>query len=135
MRVSDPCLSQHVTLIQTEKLAVLLDYIAVVHFALALGVQESGVRQNDAVNGRGDLTRHHGRSHASHRMSQQNRRGKSEPLDEPNDIACVILVAIAIERSARISVPSGVRHHYVVLTFQSACQRTPAGAAPGQSME
>jgi hypothetical protein len=135
MRVSDPCLSQHVSLIPTEKLAVLLDDIALVNFALALGAQESGVRQDDPAKGRPDSTRHHGRSHASHRMSQENRSGKSEPLDESNDIARVIVVAIAIERSARAPVPSGVRHHDVVLVFESACQRTPAGAAPGQAME
>ncbi len=38
MSVSDPCLSQHISLVQTEKPAVLLDDITLVHFALALGV-------------------------------------------------------------------------------------------------
>jgi hypothetical protein len=41
------------------------------------------------VPGRAELTRDHGRSHNSHRMAWQNRSGKSEPLNEPNDIACV----------------------------------------------
>jgi hypothetical protein len=108
---------------------VLLDDIALVHFALALGVQERGVRQDDATKGHGDSTRHHGRGHASHRMSQDNRSGKSEPLDESNDIACVILVAIAIERCARAPVPSGVRHHHVVLTLE----RVPKGSSRRRS--
>src|ERR1700722_11738395 len=135
MRVSDPCLSQHVSLVQTEKSAVLLDGITLVHLALALRTQKSGVRQDDAANGRGELTRDQGRSHTSHRMAEQNRSGKSEPLDESNDIACAILISISIERRARIPVAPGVGHHHVVFTFESACQRSPAGSAPGQSVE
>jgi hypothetical protein len=46
------------------------------------------------------------------------RSHKPEPLDESNDIACVILVPIRVERCARIPVPSGVRHHYVVFTLR-----------------
>jgi hypothetical protein len=68
-------------------------------------------------------------------MAQQNRSRKPEPLDESNDIACVILVPIPVERCARIPVPSGVWHHDVVFAFESACQRNPAGPVPCQSME
>ena len=63
-----------------------------------------------------------GCSHASHRMSQQNWSGKSELLNKSNDIAGVISVAIAIQRCARIAVPSSVGHYYVVVSFESACQ-------------
>jgi hypothetical protein len=135
MCVSDPRLSQHVGLIQTEKSAVLLDNITLVHLALALRSQKSRVSQDEAANGRGELTRDHGRSHASHRMAQQNRRGKSKSLDKSNDIACVILISIPIERRARIPVPSSVGHYHIVFTFESARQRNPTGAAPGQSVE
>jgi hypothetical protein len=114
---------------------VLLDDIAFVNLALALGAQESRVCQDEPANGSGCLTRYHGRSHASHRVAQQNRSHKPEPLDESNDSACVILVPIPIDRCARIPVPSGVWHQYVVFTFERARQRNPAGSAPGQSME
>jgi hypothetical protein len=80
MRVPDPRLSQHL--------------------ALALRTQESRVRQHDAANARGELTRNHRRSHASHRMAHQNRRRESESLDECNRIAGVILVSISLERRA-----------------------------------
>jgi hypothetical protein len=59
MRVSDPGLSQHVSLVHTEKSAVLLDGITLVNLALALWTQKSGVRQDDAANGRGELTCDH----------------------------------------------------------------------------
>jgi hypothetical protein len=81
---------------------MLLDGITLVHRALALRAQKSGIRQNDGTNGRGELTRDQGGSHTAHRMAQQNRSGKSELLDESNDIACVILVSIPTERRARI---------------------------------
>ena len=113
----------------------MLDNITLVHLALALRTQKSRVRQDEAANGRCELTRNHGRGHASHRMAQQNRGGKSKLLDEPNDIACVILISIAIERRARIPVPSSVGHYYIVFTFESARQRNPAGSAPGYSVE
>jgi len=99
MRMPAPCLSQCVSLVQTEKSAVLLDGITRVHLALALRTQKSGVRQYDAADGRGELTRDHGRSHTSHRMAQQNRSGKSESFDESNDIACVILISIGIQQA------------------------------------
>jgi hypothetical protein len=114
---------------------VLLDDIALVNFALPLRAQEGGVGQDDRANGRGDLARYQGRSHASHGVAQQNRSRKPEFLDKPNDIVCVILVPIPIERCAGIPAASGVRHHYVVFTFESAGQRNPAGSASGQSME
>jgi hypothetical protein len=119
----------------TEKSAVLLGRISLAHLALTLRTQKSGVRQDDAANGRGALTRDHGRSHTSHRMAQQNWSGKSEPLDEPNDIACVILVSIPMERRAGIPVPSSVGHNYIVFTFESACQRCPAGSAACQTVK
>ena len=79
---------------------MLLDDIALMNFALPLGAQESRVRQDDRANGRGPLTRDYGRSHASHRVAQQNRSHKLEPLDESNDSACVILVPIPMEGCA-----------------------------------
>lgn len=100
-----------------------------------VGAQEGWVRQDDTANGFGHLARYHGRRHASHRVAQQNRSGKPEPLDESHNIACMILVPIPMGRCARIPMPSGVWHDYIVFTFQSACQRNPAGSAPGQSME
>jgi len=81
---------------------VSIDDITLVHLALSLRAQKRGIGQDDATNGRGELTRDHGRRHTPHRVAQQNRRGKSEPLDESNDIACVILVTIPTERRARI---------------------------------
>jgi hypothetical protein len=98
MWVSHPQLSQHLAPIGTEKPTVLLDDIALMNFALALGAQESRVRQDDPANGRGHLTGCHGSSHAPHRVAKQNRGHKPERLDEPNDIACVILVPIPVGR-------------------------------------
>jgi hypothetical protein len=50
---------------------VFLDDIALVNFALALGAQESGVRQDDPAKSRGSLARYHGRGHASYQPSQR----------------------------------------------------------------
>src|SRR5258708_1750918 len=101
---------------------MLLGDVAVANFALALCTQESRVGEDEPTNGRGDLTRYHGRSHASHRVPQQNRSGKSEPSDESNDVARVILVFVPMKWRGRIPVSPGVRHHYVVFVFESACQ-------------
>lgn len=114
---------------------MLLDDIALLNLALALGAQESRVGQEDAANGCTDLTRNHSRSHASHRVAEQNRSGKSERFDESNDVACVVAIQIPMKRRARLSVTSGVRHYYVVVAFESARQRNPAIAASSQSME
>jgi hypothetical protein len=135
VRVPDPCLREHVSPVHTEKSAVLLDGIALVHLALALRTQKSGVREDDAANGRGELTRDYGRGHTPHRMAQHNGSLESEPLDESDDIARVILVSISIERRARIPVAPGIGHHHIVFTFESARQGSPAGSAPGQSVE
>jgi hypothetical protein len=61
-----------------------VDVATVVNFALTLGAQESWVRQDDCAKGRGYLAPDDGRSHAAHRVAQQNRSGQ---LDESNDIA------------------------------------------------
>jgi len=99
---------------------MLLDDIALVNLALALGAQESRVGQDDAANGCTGFTRNHSRRHASHRVAEQNRRGKSERFDKTNDVACVIAVQIPLKRRARLPVASGVWHYYVVLIFKSA---------------
>ena len=39
-----------------------------------------------------DLTRNHSRSHASHRVAEQNRSGKFERFDKTNDVARMIAV-------------------------------------------
>jgi hypothetical protein len=114
---------------------VLLGDVAVVNFTLSLCTQESRVRQDEPMNGCGDLTRYHSGSHAPHRVPQQNRSGKSDSSDESDDVARVIFVPIPMKWRARIPVSPGVRHHYVVFAFESACQRSPAGSVPGQSME
>jgi hypothetical protein len=93
---------------------VLLDDIALVNFALTLGAQESWVPYDDCANGRDFLTAYHGRCHASHRVAQKNRSRKPEPLDESNDIACVILVPIPVERVLEFPWPlaSGITTSY-----------------------
>ena len=114
---------------------MLRDGIAFVNFALTPGAQETWVRQDDPANGRAELTRYRGRSHASHRVAQENRSGQAEPVDESHDIGCVILIPMPVERCARFPVASGIGHHYVVFAFEVACQRSPAGSAPCQPME
>lgn len=99
---------------------MLLGDVAVPNLALALWAQKSRVDQDDAPNDRGGLTRHHGRSQASHRMPEQNRSAKPKPSDEPNDIASVILVPVAMGRCARGAVSSGVRHHDIIFTLERA---------------
>ena len=109
---------------------MLLRDIAIANFALTLRAQEGRVSQDDPANGIADLTRHHCRSHTSHRVPQENWGGKSEPSDEAQDIAGMILVSMSMERCARSAVPPGIRHYHVEFTFKRAGQRTPAGSVP-----
>jgi len=109
--------------------------VAIANFALTLGTQEGRVNQDDPACDLSDLTRHHGRGHASHRMPQKNRGGKSEPSDQAQDVACMIFVSISIERCARPAVPPGIRHYHVEFSFEGPGQSAPAGSVSGQSME
>jgi hypothetical protein len=68
MRVAGTRLSGHLILIQAEKPAMSLGDVAIANFALTLRAQEGRVSQDDSADGIPDPTRHHGRSHASHRM-------------------------------------------------------------------
>ncbi len=135
MRMSSPCLSQHLGPVETEDSAVLLGDVAVANLALPLWAYERRVHQDDPASDFGELTRYHGRCHASHRVPQQDRSGKSEPPDESDDVARVVLVTIPVERRARTAVPPGIWHHHVVFTLESAGQRSPARAAPHQSVK
>jgi hypothetical protein len=110
---------------------MLLGDIAIANFALTLRAQEGRVSQDDSANDIADLTRHHGRSHTSHRVPQENWGGKSEPSDEAQDVARVIVVSISMERCTRLAVPPGIRHHHIEFTFKRAGQRAPAGSVPG----
>src|SRR3546814_6100020 len=42
---------------------------------------------------------------------------------------------LTMERSARISVPPGIRHQHIVFMLEGAGQGRPACAVPGQSMK
>lgn len=114
---------------------MLRDDIALMNLTLPFWAYESRVGQDDATNGGSQLARHHGRSHAPHRMAEQNRCGKPQRFDESDDVACVVAIHVAMNRRARLSVTPGVGHHHVIVAFESTRQGSPASPAPGQSME
>ncbi len=60
---------------------MLFQHITLVYFALPLGAYESRVGKNDSANGGTKLARCDSRSHASHRMPQNDRLSKSEPFN------------------------------------------------------
>src|SRR5689334_14939027 len=107
---------------------MLIGDIAIENFALTLRAQEGRVSQDDSANGIADPTRHHGSSHTSHGMPQENWGGKSEPSDELQDVARVIVVSISMERCARLAVSPRVRHHHIEVIFERSGQRAPAGS-------
>jgi len=135
MRVPKPQLSKQVAPICAEKLAMLLDDIALVNLTLPLRAYESRVGQDNAANGATELARHHSRGHAPHRMTEQNRSGEPQRFDEADDVAGVVAIHIPVKRCARLSVTPGVGHHHVVIALESARQRSPASSAPGQAVE
>src|SRR3546814_18304279 len=47
----------------------------------------------------------------------------------------MVLVPITMERSARISVPHGIRHQHIVFMLEGAGQGRPECAVPGRSMK
>jgi hypothetical protein len=93
------------------------DDIAIADFALTLSGQEGRVSQDDSADDIADLTRHHGRRHASHRMPQKNWGGQSEPSDETHDVARMVVVSISTERRARLAVPPSIGHHDIEFAF------------------
>src|SRR3546814_13768991 len=60
---------------------------------------------------------------------------KPERPDQSDHVTCMVLVPITMERSARISVPPGIRHQHIVFMLEGAGQGRPACAVPGQSMK
>ena len=109
--------------------------IALVNYALPLRAYESRVSKNDRANGGTKLACRDSGSHASHRMSQNDRLSQSEPFNQSNDIIGEIGVQISVRRCARFAVASGIRHDNIVATFESAYYRRPASPTSDQSME
>jgi len=114
---------------------MLFRHIARVDFALPLRAYESRVDKDDSTNGGAKLARRDSRSHASHRMPHDHRRGESESFNEPNDIVGKIRIQVSMRRRAGFSVASGVRHDNVVVSFERAYYRSPTSPASDQSME
>jgi hypothetical protein len=56
-------------------------------------------------------------------------------LDQRDDVHCVIFIAISMQRSARVAMPSCIRHDNVELIFESARQRSPTRTASGQPVQ
>src|SRR3546814_6622442 len=60
---------------------------------------------------------------------------KPERLDQSDHVTCMVLVPITMERSARISVPPGIRYQHIVFMLECAGKGRPACAVPGTSMK
>ena len=135
MRMPEAEISEQRVLARFQQLAMMFQDIALVYFALPFWTYESRVGQDDSANGRTKLARCDGRSHPAHRMPQNDRIGESEPCNQSNDVPSEILIQIPMRRRARLSVTSGVRHYNVVVIFETAYYRGPAGPASYQSVE
>jgi hypothetical protein len=102
----------------SEHAAMLIDDVAGVYFTLMLCAQEGRVHQNGTADEAASLMCYDGRSHPSHRVSQNRRGDEPKRSDEAYDVAGMIGVSISLPRRARLAVSPRIRQHKVEFTRQ-----------------
>lgn len=114
---------------------VLVRNVAFPHFLLELGTDERRVDEDETAQVRGAALCGHGRGHAAHRMTDEDRSPQLQVPHEAEDIVRKFVVAVSKFWCGRPTMASRVRHDDVEITLESLCQRCPGRPATHQTVK